>query len=132
MDLDVTDFFNGAAPMDYSASVAEIGRNAGPDTWSAACDDAADWNLLATEEQKDAFRHYAEGFGAWSPEEIASWDDCELNALCIQMVAGDMRDYCDSAEGWDWDAYEKGADRGTYSGRLYLGGNGRVYYCIGS
>ena len=32
MDIDITTFFNEAAPRDYSASVAEIGRDAGPTT----------------------------------------------------------------------------------------------------
>jgi hypothetical protein len=50
MQINITRFFNDAAPMDYSASVAEIGQNAGKDTWRAACDDASDWNMLDTVE----------------------------------------------------------------------------------
>jgi hypothetical protein len=58
VEIDITDFFDQCAPMDYSASVAEIGQNAGPDTWRAACDDAPEWNLLNTEEKRDAWREF--------------------------------------------------------------------------
>jgi hypothetical protein len=131
-ELDITDFFNNAAPRDYSASEAEIGRDAGKATWGAACEDSREWPLLDTDEKRDAFRRHVMDFGAWTPEEIGTWSDTELNALLLQMIAGDMRDYCDSAEGWDWEEYEKGAERGTYSGRICRGDGGRVYYYIGS
>jgi len=36
VELNITAFFNTIAPMDYSASVAEIGNDAGPATWRAA------------------------------------------------------------------------------------------------
>lgn len=36
MEINITTFFNNAAPMDYSASIAEIGDDAGPSTWRAA------------------------------------------------------------------------------------------------
>ena len=42
MEIDITDFFKNAAPMDYSASAVEIGRDAGAHTWRAAMDDADD------------------------------------------------------------------------------------------
>lgn len=64
MELDITGFFNAAAPMDYFASVAEIGRDAGPSTWRAACDDAPDYPLLDTEEKRDAFRRFVRDSGA--------------------------------------------------------------------
>ena len=41
MQINITRFFNEACPRDYSASAAEIGENAGADTWRAACDDSA-------------------------------------------------------------------------------------------
>lgn len=92
MDINITKFYNEAAPKDYSASVAEIGWNAGADTWRAACDDSADYMMLDDDDKRDAFRQHVRSFGAWSDEEIAAWTDIELNALFIQFVSGDMRE----------------------------------------
>lgn len=127
MELNITRFFLEAAPMDYSASVAEIGRDAARDTWQAALDDAAEWALLDTDEKRAAFRAHALGFGAWSADEIAAWTDTELNALCLQMVAGDIREAgLDTLEP-DWAAYDASAN----AGRIGYGLDGEVYYYIG-
>jgi len=91
IDIDISRFIREAAPMDYSASVAEIGPNAGRDTWQAAMEDAPDYNLLNTDEQRDEFRAHVRGSGAWSAEEIAAWSDTELNALFMQLISGDIR-----------------------------------------
>lgn len=91
MEIDITRFLAEAAPMDYSASVAEIGQNAGRDTWNAAIEDSPDFMMLDDDEKRDAFRAYVRGFGAWSDEEIAAWSDVELNALFIQIISGDIR-----------------------------------------
>lgn len=91
IDIDISRFIREAAPMDYSASVAEIGANAGRDTWNAAMEDAPDYNLLNTDEQREEFRAHIRGFGAWSDAEIAAWSDTELNALFIQLISGDIR-----------------------------------------
>lgn len=64
MELDITRFFNEACPMDYSASVAEIGRDAGKVTWSAAVEDAAEYSILPDEKAREAFRDQVKGFGA--------------------------------------------------------------------
>ena len=45
MRINVTRFYLEACPKDYSASVAEIGSNAGQDTWNAAVDDAGKFFL---------------------------------------------------------------------------------------
>lgn len=112
MELNITKFFTEAAPMDYYASVAEIGNNAGADTWRAACEDSPDYMILDDDEKREVFRYYVKGFGAWTAEEIAAWSDVELNALLLQMVAGDIRS-------------------GEDNGRLLLDGNGGAYYYIG-
>lgn len=91
IDIDITRFVTEAAPMDYSASVAEIGTNAGRDTWQAAMEDAPDYNLLNTDEQREEFRAHIKGFGAWTDEEIAAWTATELNALFMQFISGDIR-----------------------------------------
>lgn len=111
MEINITRFYNEAAPMDYSASVAEIGRNAGNDTWQAAVEDSPDYNMLDTDDKRDAFRQHVRSFGAWSDEEIAAWTDIELNALFIQLVSGDMRN--------------------NEANRLFIGDDMQVYYTIG-
>jgi hypothetical protein len=61
VELNITKFFNEAAPMDYSASAMELGQDAGLITWSHAVEDAADYNLLPTDEAREAFRQYVRG-----------------------------------------------------------------------
>jgi len=131
MELNITKFFHEAAPMDYSASVAEIGADAGRATWQAACDDAKDFPLLTTDEQREAFRAHVKGFGAWSADEIGAWSDTELNALCIQMIAGDIRETGMNTDVFDWQEYEAQAHAGMIAGRMFRGDDGEVYFYIG-
>jgi hypothetical protein len=132
MQLDITDFFNNECAMDYSASVAEIGNNAGQDTWNAAIGNAPDYaSWLDTESKRQEFRDYIKGFGAWEVEEIAGWTDDALTALLIQMISGDIREGELDTESPDWEAYQKACEAGQCSGRLYLGDDERVYYYIG-
>lgn len=132
MEIDITHFFHTAAPMDYSASVAEIGASAGADTWRAACEDAADYpELLDTEDKRQAFRDYVRGFGAWDDSEIAAWSDSDLTALLMQFIAGDMREGNIGPDVDNWAEYERSAEQGTIAGRLYRGDNGRIYFYIG-
>jgi hypothetical protein len=133
MEIDITDFARTACPRDYSASVAEIGNDAGAATWTAAVEDAPDYPILSTEEAREAAREFFASFGAWSDEEIAAWSDDELTALMLQSVSGDMRDYSDApiAE-WDWQEYESRAHAGSVSSRIFAGDDGRIYYHIGS
>ena len=126
MELDITDFFNNAAPKDYSASRVEIGDNAGTITWKAACDDSEEYPLLDDEEKKEAFRVFIEGFGAWDAGEIAAMDNVELNALCIQLVAGDIREAGLDVPSPDWLKYESSEN----AGRIYKGGDGKIYFSI--
>jgi hypothetical protein len=131
MEIDVTTFFNEAAPMDYSASVAEIGNDAARSTWQAACDDSEDYPFLDSDEKREEFRHYVKGFGAWSEDEIAAWSNQELNALLIQMISGDIREADLDTENPDWDKYQKDSEDGRISGRIFKGGNSRIYYYVG-
>lgn len=135
MEIDITDFFNDCAPMDYSASCAEIGQDAGNITWRAALDDAPDHRLLDTDEKREAFRDHARGFGAWDDEEIAAWSDDELTALFIQLIAGDIREADLDTTAPDWARYQEWIDDGAASGNLYGGPmstDGRIYYYLGT
>lgn len=130
MELNITEFYNNASPRDYSASVAEIGANAGPDTWRAACDDSPDYMILDDDDKRQAMREHMRGFGAWSDAEIAAWSDTELNALLIQCIAGDIRESF-LADGGTWAMYYQQAEQGIVSSRLFSDDNGQVYYTIG-
>lgn len=137
MEINITAFFNASAPMDYSASVAEIGASAGPDTWRAACDDSDDYPILDTGEKRDAFRTFVRSSGGWSDAEIAAWSDAELNALCLQWIAGDMREPVGFELGPDttaeqWADYEAQANAGQCSGRIYRAADGQVYFYCGT
>ena len=132
MEINITHFFNTAAPMDYSASVAEIGNDAGPATWAAACDDSPDNMLLDDDAKRDAFKAHIAGFGAWTEEEIAAWSEVELNALFMQLIAGDMRegDIDPASTADDWIRYEERAHAGQCSGNIFRATDGEVYYSL--
>ena len=136
MELDITDFFNNAAPMGYSATRAEIGENAGAHTWRAACDDSKDFRILNNLKKRKVFRSFVRSAGAWSDEEIAAWSDVELNALCIQWIAGDMREPVGFELGPDttpeqWDEYERQSEAGQVAGRIFKGTDGKIYFYCG-
>ena len=126
--LDITEFFKGAEPAHFSASRVELGEFAGEITWNNALN--TEHVLLTSDEERDDFRDYVRGFGAWSDEEIASWSDTELNALCVQFIAGDMREAGLHAamDDDDWLTYEDGAHAGQYSGRICRLDDGRIGY----
>ena len=64
MYINITPFFaHQIAPMDLSASVAEIGRDAGADTWRAACEAAEELQLLTTPEHLDTMIEFANSAG---------------------------------------------------------------------
>lgn len=134
MEINITAVWQSIAPMDYSASCAEIGQSAGPDTWRAACDDSADYPILDTEEKRAAFRKFVRSSGGWDDKEINAWPDAELNALCLQWIAGDIREACQgckgSTDGFDWAEYEADAEAGRVSSRLFRAEDGAVYFDI--
>lgn len=133
MELDISRFFKDAAPMDYSASVAEIGADAGQSTWRAACDDSAEFMLLDTAEKREAFDTWARGFGAWSAAELAAHTPEEANALLLQFIAGDTReaDIGPDSTRKDWRRYARDSEAGRVAGRIFRGSDGLVYFYIG-
>jgi hypothetical protein len=109
-EIDITDFLAKSCMRDYSASVAEIGIDAGPSTWRASCDDAPDWQFLDTDDKREEFRAFVLASGGWGRDEIAAWSDDELQALCLQWIASDVRECSlDSGPGpdvyWTLSAY---------------------------
>lgn len=131
-EINVTKLTTEAEMFEFSASRAERGQNAGPETWANAKAEAAERPILFGDDL-DAFRDHVRGFGAWEDEEIDAWDETECNALFVQMVAGDMREaesLCpgEGPGGVDWSAYEELAQAGTTSGRIYASGEDVFYY----
>jgi hypothetical protein len=131
MELDITEFFESCNPADFSASAAELGKNAARITWQASLEEAENTHLLETPAQFDAFRDYMKGFGAWEDDEINGWTAEECNALLIQVISGDIRESCLDTSCPDWAEYEEGAEAGQYSGRICQGDDGKIYYYIG-
>jgi hypothetical protein len=131
LSINITQFIADAVPQDYSASVAEIGENAGRYTWQAACEDSEDWNFLDNDEKREAFRKFVQSSGGWSDEEIARWTDEELNALCIQWISGDIRECLE----WDvddvWLHYQELSEAGRVPSSLYRDDDGQVYWTRG-
>ncbi len=131
MEINITKFWNEAAPRDYSASRAEFGDDAGAITWRHACEDAPDFNFLDTPDKLSAFQDYLRDMGFSEADDAHT--DTELNALFLQCVSGDIREVPDmDIATWNWDAYLALAENGTVSSRLFRADNGDVFYYIGS
>lgn len=135
-ELNITHLFADESPFvpfDCSNNAATLGDNAGTLTWNASKQAAADLPpLLDTEEKKQAFRDWVKESGGWSREEIAAWDDSELNAMLLQWIAGDVREVFGDADfaDWDWAEYEKDAHAGRISSNLFRTEDGQVYFSI--
>lgn len=136
MELDISRFWSAAAFRDYSASVAEIGADAGASTWGAACDDSGDFpELLATDDQREAFRAFVEDSGGWTREEIRAWSDAELRALLIQWISGDAREafpHARTAADVSADQWAEFEADDSACHRLFRADDGRVFFYIGS
>lgn len=132
MKIDISEFFINEEPALYSASKAELGEDAGKITWNAALDAPT---LLTKAKQIAAWRRYVKGSGAWSKDEIASWDDQHCNALFVQYVSGDIREaesLCtNSRNKMNWAKYERLSETGVISGNLFKGTDGHIYFLIG-
>lgn len=136
MEIDITEFVETADAYEFSASQAELGTNAGKITWSNAMAEAAERPLLITEDELDACRAWAQGFGAWDAETIAGWTAQECNALLVQYIAGALRELeatCGRDDGTiDWQKSERLCEQGAISGALYRGDDGAIYFYMGS
>jgi hypothetical protein len=138
MEIDITDFVETAEPSEFSASVAELGQNAGKITWANAKREAQNRPFpLLMADDRDEFEAWIKGFGAWEDEEIAAWSLDECNALLIQYISGDLRellDLCpgDDEYGIDWGEARSLQEQGTISGNIYEGDDGRLYFYMGN
>ena len=110
-------------PWDCFNSVANLGQDAVGLTWRTSQRFAP--ALVLSEGQKEAFRDFVRSSGGWDEEETAAFSDTDLTALCVQWIAGDIREGFgdgvsnDPAE-WDWEDYNQRAERGSVPSTLYL------------
>lgn len=134
MDINITKYFsNELCPSDFSASVVEMGQNAGALTWSYANEESQDTILLNTFEQFADFIEHVESMGFDFSEDEKPMNGIELNALFIQLISGDIRESEGLSENpIDWDLYEKECEQGKVSSNLYKGSDGGIYYYLGS
>lgn len=124
LEICVHRLVNEVDPFDLSASIAERGKNAGPETWSNSVACATEKPLLKDEDERRRARDYFRGFGAWEDEEIDAWTAEEVDAMVLQYAAGDLREAqscCpgDGMAGIDWRAYEREAERGRINSNLF-------------
>lgn len=113
-----------AFPLSHSR--AEGGENAGRNSWNSSLEQAEETPLLDTEEKLEAMRDRAKSSGAWDAEERAAWTPQEVNALFLQLIAGDIRETgADDLEGIDWEAYEANEN---ICHNLFKGTDGKIYY----
>jgi hypothetical protein len=124
MELDVTHMVEDEDEMPMlSGSQAELGKDAGKITWRNSQDYARRHPLLKTDEHRDAARRHFKAYGAWSEEEIAAWDEAELQGMTVQDAACAIRE----RERYDSDE-AFAADHDNTSGRLYQGGERWFFY----
>jgi len=130
LELDITDFFNSECPRDYSASVAELGPNAGRDTWQAANDNAPEYNYVTDENRDEVISHF-QAYGAWDREELEAHSNNELCAMLIQDISAAMREG-NMHPGMDWALYQHYCEEGVCSGRISQGvDESKVFFYVG-
>jgi hypothetical protein len=129
MELDVTHMVEDADEMpNLSGSRAELGDDASKITWGNSKAYAHKHPLLKTDEEREAAREHFAEYGAWTRDEIAAWSEEHLQGITCQDVAAAIREM-EIAD--TYEEYEALCERGTCSGRLYRGDDGRWYFNLG-
>ena len=122
MELDITAFAQSQNMNSYSNSIANSGlSNIGDITWSNAQSLAKEWPNVS----RDVLIPYFAEYGAWDDLEV--WSDIELNAVLVQMIAGDLAEYQAYASPA---AYEQASTDGKVSGNIYTTDTGALFYNI--
>lgn len=129
LEINITKLFIESTPKDYSASVTEIGIDAGPRTWNAALADSIEYPHVTLDNQPHFIAYFA-GFGAWEEAELQAMPLSELNALFIQMVASSIREAGLNQGQPDWDKYQRDCEGGQLSGDLFIGTDGQIYFSL--
>lgn len=122
MDLNITHLVK-LELRQFSASRMELGEDAGSITWNNAMESGL--VFVSTEEEKQEARDYIRSFGAWDTAEIEAWNDTELNALILQFITGDLREYLD-AKKCGRTEFKKWQE--NCGGSIYQNGQNYYYY----
>lgn len=127
LELDVTSMVADADEMPMlSGSIAELGENASHITWRNSVDYGRS-NPLLTPDQFDEVRDYYRDFGAWDDDEIDAWDASDLQGIVAQEAAAQIREMERFAT---YEEYQAAAERGSVSGSLYRGDDGRWFLML--
>lgn len=140
LELDITEFFKTEDSYNFSASAFEMGQDAGKITWNNSKNEAKNylhWLKEKTyngESARDCIIEYFSGMGFSESDEMQSWSDSEIIALLIQDISANIREAGLDLDHWseiDWQAYEKGVEKGQYSGNIfYVPETEKFYYSI--
>lgn len=96
MEIDITDLVNSDIDLkNISGSRAELGQDAGKITWNNALN-RTEFHYLKTPEAIDTGRDWIKQFGAWKQEEIDAWTYTEINALLLQFIVSELREYLEA------------------------------------
>lgn len=125
--VNITAFLAAECMRDYSASVAEIGAGAGRYTWSACTENAPAWNFIPAE-SLDYFRDWVQSSGGWTRAEIHAWSVDELQALCLQWIAGDVRQVGADNPAADWEEIRADQESGRIPSSIYRADDGQIYW----
>ena len=104
----------------YSGSVAELGDEAGRITWNNSLERVRDEPIIPKEALPEV-RNYFSTFGAWSKDEIDSWDESEVQALALQFIAGSIREL---------EAYPTYEEYQEANGQIFKDEDGQFYICL--
>jgi hypothetical protein len=130
-EIDVTDFLASHSLKYFSGSIAELGQDAGPQTWEECNDKAEEWKPLDSGDKRETFINFCSNAGFSEADDMRAWPDSELQALCIQWIAGDARECgIDGADldSIDWDQIEEDRQNGQCPSSLFRGDDGRIYW----
>ena len=96
MEIKITDFVKNylltGDASDFSCSQAERGSYAGKGSYQHAVDTTEEFSVV-NDTTREAIQKYLKTFGAWDIEEIQAWTDAELNGVCLQLIAGDFKEW---------------------------------------
>jgi hypothetical protein len=130
-EIDVTDFLASHSLICFSGSIFELGQDAGPQTWAECNDKAIEWKPLDSDDKRETFIKWCRNTGFSEGDDLHAWPDAQLQALCIQWIAGDARD-CgidgQDLDSIDWEDIETRQHEGQCSGSIFRGDDGRIYW----
>lgn len=128
MEINITPLFQSlqCKARFLSASVAELGADAGRITWENSKQHAQAVQVLQTREELRAFAGFARSSGFEFKREELTPD--YLRALFVQWVAGDMRECGLDDPLCDWEEIEAQQSEGSMPGNIFRGDDGQVYF----